>query len=135
MVKPDKTVRQNTLYIAAVTAVFSVLMQAIFLIAGHWDLTVLFGNLLGWATGVANFFLLGLTVQSAVTKEEKQAKSFMKLSQTLRTFGILLVMVIGIVINRFFDVFHLVAMLIPLLFPRIAIALYTVFHRKEGKDS
>ncbi len=135
MVKPDKAVRDNTLYIAAVTAILSVLMQAIFLIIGHWDVSVLFGNLLGWATGVLNFFLLGLTVQTAVTKDEKQAKSFMKLSQTLRTFGMLLIIVIGVVIDRFFGVFHLVAMLIPLLFPRVAIALYTVFHRKEGKDS
>lgn len=135
MVKPDKAVRDNTLYIAAVTAVFSMLMQAVFLVIGQWDLTVLWGNLLGWFTGVMNFFLLGLTVQAAVTKEEKQAKNLMKLSQTLRLFGVLLVIAIGVGIDRLFGVFNLVAMLIPLLFPRVAIALYTVFHRKEGKDS
>ena len=74
MIKPDKAVRDNTLYIAAATAVLGALMQAVFLIVGHWDLTLVWGNLLGWATGVANFYLLGLTVQTAVLKEEKQAK-------------------------------------------------------------
>jgi len=135
MIKPEKAVRDNTLYIAVVTTIFSVLMQAVFLILGRWSLSVLFGNLLGLATAVLNFYLLGLTVQVAVTKDEKEAKNFMKLSMTLRTFGILIVMIIGIVVDRFLHIFNPIAMLIPLLFPRVAIALYPVLRRKEGNDS
>ena len=52
----DKAVRQMTVYVAGWTLVFSLLMQAVFLVGGWWNLTVLFGNLLGGAAAVSNFF-------------------------------------------------------------------------------
>ena len=70
----DKTVRRETLFVAAWVGIFSLFMQAVFLVIGRWDYTVLLGNLLGAAAAVGNFFLMGLTVQSAVQKEEKDAK-------------------------------------------------------------
>jgi len=75
MKKIDATVLKETGFIAAFTLILSLLMQSVFLIIGKWDYTVLLGNLLGYLAAVGNFFLLGLTVQSAVEKEEKEAKS------------------------------------------------------------
>ena len=95
MKKIDSTIIKETVYIFAFTLIFSVLMQAVFLIIGKWNYTVLLGNLLGGLAAVGNFFLMGLTVQSALGKEEKDAKSTMKLSQMLRTLMLFIVAVIG----------------------------------------
>ena len=58
----DPTVKKETLYIAAWTAVLSLVMHAVFLALGAWNLSVLWGNLLSLAAGILNFLLLGLTV-------------------------------------------------------------------------
>lgn len=119
MKKIDPTVVRETWYIFVFTLVFSVFMEAIFLVIGKWDLTVLLGNILGAVAAVGNFLLLGLTVQSAVLKEEKDARSLIKLSQTLRFFLLIAVAAVGYLV----PVFNPVAVVIPLLFPRVAIAL------------
>ena len=72
--KVDKTVKKETLYIAALSGVLSLLMQAVFLVIGQWHFSVFLGNLWGYAAAVGNFFLMGLTVQKAVLKDEEEAK-------------------------------------------------------------
>ena len=79
----DPTVRKESLYIASVTGILSLLLQAGFLVAMRWDYTVLLGNLLGGVTAAGNFLLMGITVQKAVTKEQKPAADLMKFSQTI----------------------------------------------------
>ena len=127
MTKIDSTVLRETKYIAAFVAVLSLLMQSVFLIAGFWNYTVLFGNILGFAAATGNFLLMGITVQKAVEKEEKDAKSLMKLSQSLR----LLMMFVIALIGYLLPFFNTVAVIIPYLFPRIAIAIRPLFN-KEG---
>ncbi len=124
----DKTVRRETLFVAAWVGIFSLLMQAVFLVIGRWDYTVLLGNLLGAAAAVGNFFLMGLTVQSAVQKEEKDAKQAVKASQGLRTLMLVVVAILGAVL----PCFSLWAVLIPLFFPRIAVMLRPRFTRIGG---
>lgn len=122
----DPTVKRETLYIAATVLILSVLMQAVFLVINRWDLTVLFGNLLGGAAAVLNFLLLGITVQNAVGREEKEAKNLFRMSQTYRLFGQLIVAVIGYAA----PIFNLWSVVIPLLFPRIGIAFRPLFNKK-----
>ncbi len=131
MPKIDKTVQKETGYIALWVLIFSILMQATFLVIGKWDLTVLFGNLLGGALAILNFFLMGIGVQKAVRKEEKEARDLMKLSQTLRSFLVLVVVIVGIVLHCF----HTVAVILPLFFPRIAVAIRPLFMKKEAGNS
>lgn len=126
MKKVDSTIIKETVYIFAFTLIFSVLMQAVFLIIGKWNYTVLLSNLLGGIAAVGNFFLMGLSVQSALDKEEKDAKSTMKLSQMLRTLLLFIVAVIGHVA----PCFNLLAVVIPYIFPRVAIALRPLFEKK-----
>lgn len=126
MKKIDSTVLRETRYIAAFVLIFSLLMQSVFLIAGLWNYKVLLGNILGFATAVGNFLLMGITIQSAVEKEEKDAKNLIKLSQSMR-----LLMMFGIaLIGYLIPVFDTVAVIIPYLFPRIAIALKPLFMKK-----
>ncbi len=136
MKKIDPTVRRESVYIAVWVIIFSAVMEAVFLIGGWWDYTVLFGNLLGGFCAVLNFFLMGLTVQNALDKEEKEARDLVKLSQTLRMFMQLAFAVVGFLIP---SVFNVIAVLVPLLFPRIAIMLRPAFDKqmdkKEGEQS
>ena len=73
---------------------------------------------------------MGITVQSAVNKEDKEARSTMKMSQTLRTFMLFAAAALGVLL----PCFHTVTSLIPLFFPRVAIALKPLFLGKEKED-
>lgn len=128
MKKIDQTVLKETGYIASWTLIFSVLMQAIFLVIGKWNYTVLLGNVLSFALAVLNFFLMGLTVQSAVLKEQKEAKTAMKVSQLYR----MLLMLIGVIVGVVLPVFNTWAVVIPIFFPRLAIIFRPFFDRKKG---
>ena len=119
MAKVNATVLKETRYIAVFSLVLSLLMQAVFLIVlRRFDYTVLLGNLLGLLAAVGNFLFMGIGVQKAVERDEKGAKNVLKFSQTARFFGIFVIAAIGIVL----DCFNTVAVIVPLFFPRIAIA-------------
>ena len=128
MKKIDSTVLKETAFVAAVTLVLSALLQSVFLVIGKWDYTVLLGNVLGAAAGIGNFFLMGLTVQSSLGLEVKDAKSRMKLSQTLRTLFMFAVAVVGYLV----PVFNLITVVIPFLFPRIAVTVRAIMIKKQG---
>lgn len=119
MEKIDKVVLKETRYIALVTIILSVLMQSVFLVIGKWTIAHLLGNVLGAFAAVLNFFLMGITVQKAVVKEEKEAKDLMKVSQSLRLFMMFFFALIG----YFVPVFNLLAVIIPYLFPRIGVMI------------
>lgn len=126
MKKIDLTVLKETSYIAIFTFILSLLMQSVFLVLGKWNYTVALGNLLGFTAAVGNFFLLGITVQNAVLKDEKDAKYLMKLSQTLRLLLMFVIAVIGYLV----PIFNTIAVVLPYLFPRIAIAARPAFNKK-----
>ena len=130
MIKVNDVVIKETKYIAYFVILFSVVMQAVFLVLKMWDYKVLLGNLLSGIAVVLNFLFMGITVQKAVEKDEKDAKNAMKASQSLRTLFLFAVAVVGASV----PVFNIWATLIPLVFPRIAIALRPLFDRKENKS-
>ncbi len=125
MKKIDPTVKKETLYIVMVTLAASTLMEIVFLIAGYWSYRVILGNLLGFAAGVLNFFLMGYTVQEAVLLDEEGAAKKVKLSQTLRMLMVGAMAIVGCV----FKCFNPVAVLVPLFFPRIAVTLRPLFKK------
>ena len=126
-VKIDKTVIKETKYIASFVMIFSVLMQAVFLIISKWDYTVLLGNIYGAAMAIGNFFVMGLCVQKAVAKEEKDAKQTIKASQSMRFAALVLLCGIGVAIS----VFNWITVVVPLLFPSFAIYLRPLFDKKK----
>ena len=126
MSKIDATVLKETKYIAVFVFLLSAIFQAVFLIISKWDLNVLFGNILSASASVLNFFLMGLTVQKAVLKDEKGAKATMKLSQTYRTLFLAVVLIIGLSV----PCFNKIAVIIPLFFPRLAITARPFFDKK-----
>lgn len=122
MKKLDKTVKKETLYIAYVTLILSVLMQAVFLILQKWDISVLLGNLWGDIAAVGNFLLLGITIQKAVSKPADEVQKLIKLSLSLRMVFLIAFALTGYLV----PIFHTIAVIVPYLFPRIAIALRTL---------
>jgi len=129
MIKADKTVVKETLWVSAWMLVFSVIMQAVFAFCGIWSYKVLLGNLLGVIVMILNFFFMGITVQQALVKDEADAKKLMKLSQSLRTLFIFVCVVAGVML----PCFSTIATIVPLFFPRIAIALRPLVKNKQAE--
>ena len=127
MQKVDSTVIKETKYIALWVLILSALMQAVFLVISRWNYTVLLGNLLTGSFSVLNFFLMGISVQRALDKEEKDARNALKLSRTYRSLALFVVAVIGVVL----PVFDRWAVIIPLFFPGIAVYLRPLFDKKQ----
>lgn len=129
MTKIDKTVVKETVYVSAWILILSAVTEIVFLIIGKWTLPVLYGNLLSAAVSVANFLIMGITIQKAVGRDEKKAALMMKISQTLRYLMIFAVAATGVLL----DCFNTVTVLLPLFFPRIGIAFRPLFYKKENK--
>ena len=125
----DPAVKKETGYITVWVLLLSLLMEAVFLIIRQWDLSVLFGNLGGAVLAVGNFFLLAWVVSRAVDKgKPEEAATRVKATATLRLLGVgaLCALLIGVFKTSVF------ATLIPLLFPRVAIAFRPILDRKRG---
>lgn len=131
MKRIDPTVRRETGYIALSVLIFSALMQAVFLAVGAWNGAVLLGNLLGGTAAIANFFLMGLTVQAATSKDEKSAKAAMRASQSLRTVFLFAAAALGVLL----PCFDTIASLVPLFFPRIAIAFRPMIGKQRMENA
>jgi hypothetical protein len=127
----DRTVCKETKYMAAGVLVLSALMQAVFLVIGRWDVSVLLGNLLSAAAVVGNFFAMGLTVQHAVALEEKEAKQSMKTSGAARMFVIFVVLAVGVLL----PIFNVWTVVIPFIFPRLIVAIRPALDgMRQGKE-
>ena len=125
----DPAVKKETGYITVWVLLLSLLMEAVFLVIRQWDLSVLFGNLGGAVLAILNFFLLAFVVSRAVDKgKPEEAAQRVKATATLRLIGVgaLSALLIGVFKTNVF------ATLIPLLFPRAAIAFRPMLDRKRG---
>lgn len=125
--KVDAVVMKETRFIAVIVLLGSLLMQAVFLIIGKWDYTVLLGNLLGAALAVGNFFLMGLTVQKCMDLQPDEAKKKMKLSQQGRLLMMLVVCMIGAALPWF----HTIALLVPQFLPRMGVTIRGLTMKNE----
>lgn len=115
--KVDSTIKAETKNIAIAVLILSALLEAVYLILGLWNYTVLLGNLLGGAAGILNFFLMGLGLQSALKKDAKDAKTTAKFSYTYRYIILGVVIVIGI----FVPIFDMVATIASLFFSSLGV--------------
>jgi len=125
----DPAVKKETLYIAAWVILLSLVMEAVFLLIGQWNPSVLLGNLGGAAAAVGNYFLLALTVSRAVSSgKPEEAARRVKATATLRLLGCagVCALMIGVFKTNVY------ATVIPLLFPRIGLAFRPVIDRKRG---
>ena len=151
--KVQPAVQAETKKMALGVGVLTVLMVAVFLILRQFDYTVLLGAALGACAAVGNFFLMALTVQKVtdgmpvlpkqepekdgeaeeeekeqpLSEEAARAGKKMQLSFLLRMLMLGAVAVLAITA----PIFHPWAALLPMLFPRIVIALRSLFENKQ----
>ncbi len=132
MKKIDPIVLKETGFVALISFVMCVFMNAVFLIVdyfvdGAWSWLVLLGTFIGYVAAVGNFFLMGLTVVKALGKEGKDAANLIKLSQMGRLLMLFLIALGAYLIDLFafeeFSVGFILAVVIPYTFPRIGVML------------
>ncbi len=114
--KPQQAITKSTLQIACGTAALSVVMLLIYFLSGQFSWHVVASAVLGGSWAVANFFLMGLTVQKAA-QDDARAKNLMQFSYSLRMLFSALVMILGFTV----PIFEPIAVVAPLLFPRLTI--------------
>lgn len=128
MQKADNTIVRETKYIAFCVIAMSIIMQLVFVFVGCWTYKVLLGNVLSAAVSIANFYLMGLSVQKAVLQDEADARKTIRTSQSLRTLFMFVFVVLGVVA----PCFSTLSVIIPLFFTRIAIAFRPLFKNKNN---
>lgn len=116
-------VKKETGHIALGTAIGLVLMLIVFFALKQFNVGVLVSALIGGVVAVLNFFVLGLTVQKIANGEsEERGRKWMQFSYNMR----MLVMVVWLIVALAVPFFNWVAALLPLLMPRLTIAVMQV---------
>ena len=130
--KIDGTVKKETAYVAIAEAILIAVMLAVYLIISKFTLNVLFAALTSGAVAVLNFFVMGLTVQKAVTvDDDSDRRKLIRASQLVR----LLVMGVVVIVCAVFPKFHIFALFIPLFFPRLFAQARGIYGAvKDGKN-
>lgn len=135
--KVHEATKRETIHIGVGTLALSVIMNLVFFVIGKWNLTVLWGTLLGGGYAVLNFFLLGLAVQKvAAAPDPAKGQLAMQRSYILRT----LVMAVIVVLAIKLPFICWPAAVIPLLFPQATIiamqmlGMYKPPKNEEGGD-
>lgn len=133
MIKPQKTVIKETLFVAIFTFACSALMNAVFVALRYWNYKVLTGSLLSSVVSVLNFYMMGIVIQSIIenkTLESKDRQQRVKLSFILRMICLAVVVAVGVALPWF----NTWTVVIPIFFPRIAM-LFRPFFGKEEKGA
>lgn len=127
----DPAVKKETLRIVVGTVLLSVIMELVFVLIGKWDMTVLWGNLLGAGAAVLNFFLMAVTVVKCVSLPPDKAALKIRVSQGGRLLMLAAICAVAALLPKVFNIF---AAVIPLLFPRIVIMFWQLTHRNQTLD-
>lgn len=110
-------IKKELLNMAIGIIILTILMLVAFSLLGYLDIAVIYGALLGSGFAFLNFTLLGLSVQIAADSKPNKAQGALGLSYAVRFLLTGIVVYIGIKL----PVFNYVAVVIPLVFPRIVI--------------
>ena len=144
MRKPDKAVRQQTARVALGVAALVAVMLAVYAIIGRLSLSVALGSIYSGCLGVANFFIMGMMVQSVTermaekerTEQEIadmsiQMQNRMKISYNMRMIGLFGLLVLGIAVYKF----DALATILPSVFPSIVIRVLQIMEARKAPVS
>ncbi len=126
-----KIVYHETAIIAIGEVIGTAAMYGVFALLGKFDLSVLLGGLVGCLLTIGNFFFMAVIASLAADRAEQQdvegGKKLLKASQTYRLLAMAVILVVCAISKKF----HLIAMVVPLVFTR-PILLLSEFFRKKG---
>ena len=130
--KSRKIVFQQTAMVAVGQAVCTAAMIAVFALIGKFDISVLLGGIAGALIAVANFFFMSLFADLAADKAETQditgGQKLIHLSYTGRMLALFLILFLCAKSG----LFHLLALVIPLVFTRPILTVSELFKKKGG---
>ena len=128
--KLQPAVKKETLRIAMGTGIGVIVMLAVFALLDRLDLSVVLSGILGGVIASVNFLFLGVTVQRVSAQEdEARGRKIMQFSYNVR----MLIMLVWIILAVALSALNWVAAALPLLFPRVTIAVMqmTGYYKKE----
>jgi len=144
MKKPDKAVLVQTARVAIGVAALVALMLIVYAIIGRLNLSVVGGGLYAGALGVANFFVMGLMVQSITERMAEKERSEqeiadmslqmqnrMKASYNLRMIALFALLVLGIAVFKF----DALATILPSVFPSIVIRVLQIVEARKSAST
>lgn len=127
-----KLVLQETAIVLIGQTVCIAAMFGIFALLGRFDLSVLWGGLVGGVVAVLNFFVMAVCTSLAADKAETQDVAGGKKLIQLSYIGRLLVMFIILFACAKSGLFNLFSLLLPLIFTRPVLTI-AEFFRKSGE--
>ncbi|WP_408628553.1 ATP synthase subunit I [Anaeropeptidivorans aminofermentans] len=127
MIREENIVFKETKNIAIGVSILTAIMLLVFLILKKLTFYVFLSAFIGAILAILNFFLLGLSLNKAVNKEASNAKQYIQVSYSYRMIGLFIILAIGL----YLKLFNPVAILLPLIFPRIVISAIN-FKRRRG---
>ena len=107
-------------------------MIGIFALLGKFDISVLWGGIVGGLVAIANFFVMAIGVNIAADKAKNQD---VKGGQAAIKGSYLLRMVLMVVVLFAFaksGICNVIALVVPLVFVRFTLTLWEFFRRKPG---
>lgn len=131
MNKLDPVVIKRAKQISVINVVLMAVENLGFFLLQRWDMAVLLGSLWGTFIACVCFLLIGISVQFALKKDEKQAANYMKITY----LGRLVVVGIGIVVALKLPQLNWIAAIIPLLFTKISIGIIHLTSIKKRRSN
>lgn len=122
----------QVLSVLAGELLLSALMILVFALLGYYDRSVLLGGIVGALIATANHAVLVAGVMIASKKAENQDTKGGQSVIQLSYMGRLLVLFLILVLCAKSEVFHLLALVIPLLFTRLILTVTDHFIQKKG---
>lgn len=133
--EPRKLILHETTAVAIGQAVGIAVMLGIFALLKRFDLSVLLGGLAGGLLALLNFFLMSLFANLAADKAEAQdvagGQKIIQLSYMGRMIGLALILILCAKSGMF----HLLALVIPLLLTRPILTVKELIFKKGGKQA
>lgn len=130
MIKKDQPVyeemRSLAPYFLTVGGIYMAIMTALFFALG-FDYTLLLGGVYGIIIAVLNFLALGKSAQSALKRDAKSAQTYMNVMYCIRYLGLFALLTLGALA----PFINLIAEVIPLFFPKIAITIRALREKEE----
>lgn len=129
-----KLVLTETAIAAIGEAIGVALMIGVFALLGAYDRAVLLGGIMGGVMAIANFFFMAMSLMIAADKAQKQdvkgGQATMHTSYIVR-LAVLFLVLFACAKSGYFNA---IALVVPLLFPRLTLTIVEFF-RKTGDSS
>lgn len=127
-----KLVWRETGIVAAGVLLCTAVMIGVFAMLGKFDVSVLLGGAAGALLAVGNFFFMAVGITLAADKAEKQEVNAGKLLARNSYLIRLLVLAVLLFACAKSGIFHLIALVLPLIFVRPTLTI-AEFFRKTGE--